>query len=275
MKRASIIVIILTMNLTYEISGQVNPDDNSLKLEKLFAKLAGNYPDNDKLLINDSVRTILESYAASDKAFKHHFNNLRFLGQITSSDSILKIITWNYILKDGLNKYFCYFIKREVSEKPNRIYSLSGSHTEPYIRTDTTYSKSDWYGALYYDIRPFTIGNEVNYILLGIDYGNSYVTRKMIEVLRFGPENEIIFGRNCFVDNKITLQRAVFEYASTAVMTLKFITDKSIVFSHLAPFTPEMKNNPQFYGPDYSYDSYNFENGSWRLNMDIDIRNKE
>jgi hypothetical protein len=65
----------------------------------------------------------------------------------------------------------------------------------------------------------------------------------------------------------------VFEFASTAVMSLRFKTDSSIVFDHLAPFSPEYKDNFQFYGPDFSFDSYDLESGVWRFKTNVDIRN--
>ena len=114
----------------------------------------------------------------------------------------------------------------------------------------------------------------MRYLILGIDYGNSFISRKIIDVLSFGGDNNILFGLKCFTDGKIVVNRVVFEYASTAVMSLKFESDGIVVFDHLSPFSPELKGNRQFYGPDFSFDSYNFENDLWRLKTDIDIKNK-
>ena len=212
--------------------------------------------------------------AASDTVFDHRFSDLRYLGQIASLDNLVKIITWNLILEDGGNRYFCYILKRPVSGAKTSIYTLTGIYNEASIRLDTIYSESNWYGALYYDIRPFKNESEICYALLGIDYGNSFITRKIIDVMSFGPGHTLIFGKKCFTDGKLVMPRVVFEFAATVVMTLRFVTDKSIVFDHLSPSSPELKDNRQFYGPDFSYDSYNLENGLWRLKSNIDIRNK-
>jgi hypothetical protein len=59
------------------------------------------------------------------------------------------------------------------------------------------------------------------------------------------------------------------------MMSLRFTSDKSIVFDHLVPFSPAMKDDRQYYGPDYSYDAYHFENGLWKLMINVDARNKE
>jgi hypothetical protein len=244
-------------------------------LEGMFRRIRENLSSPEKLAVNDSIKTIIESYAASDSVFKHRYSNLRFLGQITSPDSLVKIITWNLILENGVNRYFCYFIRRPLNGGKNIIYKLSGLYNEATIRSDTIYSESNWYGALYYDIRPFVTGKETCYILLGLDYGNSFITRKLIDVLSFGPGNSLVFGKKCFTDGTILIPRIVFEFSATAVMTLRFYTDKSIVFDHLSPSLPKFKDNRQFYGPDFSYDSYNLENGLWRFKSNIDIRINE
>jgi hypothetical protein len=273
-RRSLLIIIICILSSSgCLLTGQPQLNDISVKLEKLFSGLRQDLPAEIKIVKNDSIRSIISSYASSDSVFRHRFSNLRFLGQITSPDSLLKIITWNLILTDGGNSYFCYLIHRDRKKGAGKVFEIKGNYKEGPIRTDTLYSSSDWYGSLYYDLRPFTFEGKVRYILLGIDYGNSFISRKVIDVLSFDQGN-IQFGLKCFTDGKTAVPRVVFEYASTAVMSLKFEGDGIIVFDHLSPFSPEMKGNRQFYGPDFSFDSYIFENDFWRLKTDIDIKNK-
>jgi len=274
MKRICLLTALITFLIYNCLNGQTDSHRITGDLEGMFSRLRENLSSTEKLAINDSVKLIIENYAASDTVFKHRFD-LRYLGQITSPDSLVKIITWNLILEDGGNRYFCYIIRRTGRGAENKIYKLTGIYNETPIRADTIYSESNWYGALYYDIRPFVAGKEIDYVLLGIDYGNSFITRKIIDVLSFGSGNNLVFGKRCFADGKLTLPRVVFEFAATAVMSLRFNTNTSIIFDHLSPRSPELKDNRQFYGPDFSYDSYNLENGLWRLKSNIDIRNKE
>jgi hypothetical protein len=274
MKQVCIIILFLSVLVSNSILSQTGKANTEADLIGMFSRLRENLSTAEKLIINDSVKLIIDSYAASDSVFKHRFSNLRFLGQVTSPDNIIKILTWNLILEDGGNRYFCYIIKRNQSGSRNHVYRLAGLYNEAPIRTDTIYSESSWYGALYYDIRPFKSVNSTRYILLGIDYGNSFITRKIIDVLSFDPEDRLVFGYKCFTDGKQILPRVVFEFAATAVMSLKFDSEKLIVFDHLSPFSPELKDNRQFYGPDFSFDSYSLENGLWKLKSNIDIRNK-
>jgi len=275
MRRTIAYIIIITSISTSLARGQITANDAPQVLGKLYGRLINNFDDNDRIRINDSIRLIIDSYVSSDTLFNHRFNNLRYLGQITSPDSLLKIITWNLVLRSSPSRYFCYFIRKSEPGGKNRVYRLTGIYREAPVKTDTIYSETDWYGALYYDIKPYINDDKRYWVLLGIDYGNSFITRKIIEVLSFTPENSIIFGRKWFVSGEGIKYRDVFEYASNGMMSLKFTSDSSIVFDHLVSFSPALKDDRQYYGPDYSYDAYNFKNGSWRLTINVDVRNKE
>jgi hypothetical protein len=136
--------------------------------------------------------------------------------------------------------------------------------------TDTTYTESDWYGALYYDLKPYIVAGKRCWVLLGIDIGNPIISRKIIDVLSFASDDSILFGRKWFESGDKLIFRQVFEYASNGMMTLRFTSDKSIV-----PIFQSQKTDRQLYGSDFSFDAYTFENGIWRFLLNVDARNKE
>jgi hypothetical protein len=270
-----IIIIIFFLILPVSIAEcQVLPKDTPDELERLFDRLIDNYNDAARIRINDSIRTIIGDYARSDSVFNHKFTNLRYLGQIISPDSLIKILTWNLVLENEPGRYYCYFIRKQ-DDKKNLVYDISTAYNEKPVSTDTIYIRSDWYGAIYYEIRPVVIANDRWWVLLGIDYGNSEISRKIIDVLSFGADGSMQFGKKWFLAGEKKSYREVFEYASNAMMSLRFRSDSSIVFDHLVPFSPTHKDDRQFYGPDYSFDAYNFENGIWKLVINVDVRNKE
>jgi hypothetical protein len=267
--------IIASFSFPAILKGQETSNDITGELEKLFGRLANNYNDTLRLRINDSIRIIAGSYVRSDSIFNHSFTNLKYLGQITSPDSLLKIVTWNLVLRNSPGRYFCYFIRKGEPGKGNRVYSLTAGYNERQIADDKTYTASDWYGALYYDLKPFIVNENICWVLLGIDFGNPVITRKIIEVISFSDEDTLIFGRKWFESGGELRFRQVFEYASAGMMTLRFTSDRSIVFDHLVPLRPSQKDDSQLYGSDFSYDAFNFEDGIWRLSINVDARNKE
>ena len=262
--------ITLSTGLT---KSQISTDEMSLSLEKLFGRLRSASEDSVSLRINDSIKCFIDSYVASDRIFTHNFSNLKFLGQITSADSVIKIVTWNLVLKNEPGRYFCYFIRKSPEGGANEVYYLTHRYDEKQILADTVYSQSDWYGALYYDIRPFFADNRKCWILLGINYSDPMLTRKIIEVLSFTGENKIIFGRKWFDSGKSVNFRHILEYSASAIISLRFRSDNSIVFDHLVLLPPSGFDDRLYYGPDYSYDAYIYKNGFWNLSINIDARN--
>ena len=94
-----------------------------------------------------------------------------------------------------------------------------------------------------------------------------------IEVLYF-INDELKFGYPLFKSKTQVANRVIFEYSSKVVMTLKYDeTSDQIVFDHLSPSQPTLSGHYEFYGPDFSYDAFRFENNSWFYKAAIDIKN--
>ena len=121
-----------------------------------------------------------------------------YLGQIISPDSLLKIISWNLVLEERTEPVLLLFHKETGFPSGNKIYKLSAGYSEKQIDKDTTYHQSDWYGALYYDLKPCTVDGKQFWVLLGNDYGNPEISRKIIEVVSFSPDDSMIFGKKWF-----------------------------------------------------------------------------
>jgi|PlaIllAssembly_1097288.scaffolds.fasta_scaffold304875_1 hypothetical protein len=272
-RNAYLLLIFISSHLL--LIGQPVSTRVSEDLEKLYDRLVKIPDDTVRIRINDSILTIVESYVESDSVFDHRFSNVRYLGQITSPDSIIKIVTWNLVLRNKPGRYFCFIIRRKPDVTPPLIYRFDVEYNPQQIKTDTTYSSGDWYGALYYDVRPQTVNGLKCWVLLGIDYGNTLITRKIIDILSFGQDDKIVLGMNIFLTGDTTRYRAVFEYSAAATMTLRFDGDESIIFDHLVPFSPELSNDRQYYGPNYSNDAFIMEDGFWRFKQNVEARNRE
>ncbi len=273
MKKYLILLLIVGLFRFMAAESQPASSDTSIRLQGLFNRLAAGTSDAEKLRINDSIINIIDKYVRSDTVLKHKFRNIRYLGQISTRDSKLKIVTWNLILHDSKSRYYCYFING--NGKHNSVYKLTGPYREEPVRSDTVYSMSDWYGALYYDIRPLKKDNQLYWILLGVDFGNPTVTRKIIDVMSFTPGGDIVLGKKWFTDSGKTNYRVVIEYSSDAVVSLKFLSDKSIVFDHLVPFASSQEDSREHYGPEYSFDGYSYEKGMWKFRSGVNVKNKK
>ena len=271
-----ILFIIIFFTLSAGLVKSQDHIDDSRSIEKLFKRLVNNYDDNERIRINDSIRMIIDRYVESDSIFNHRFNNLKYLGQIKPPNSTLKIITWNLVLRNAPGMYYCYLVRKAEPGDKNKIFRLSAPYSQKLVNTDSTYSESDWYGALYYDFKYYKSDSDNYWMLLGIDYGNPDISRKIIDVLTISSGDSIKFGKRLFNTGTEMKHREVFEYASNGMMSLRFRTDSTIVFDHLVPFSPANMNDRQYYGPDYSYDAYQLKkSGLWHLEINVDARNEE
>lgn len=266
--------IVIYISLALYSNAQSGLEACEKKLYSHFLALRSASGNDEKLKINDSICLILSDYVRTDSVFSHNFPSLRNLGQVTSRDSSLKILCWNLLLDDFKGKYFTYLVKKNDVGK-NKVYFLSADYNPDTPDSDTTYSHQNWYGALYYDIRPFYADGRKFWTVLGLDFGDPEVTRKIIDVVSFDKYDSIVFGKQLFETSANMRYRRVFQYASSGTMTLRFITDTSIVFDHLVPIMSENARNRVFYGSDYSYDSYVLQDGTWKFRSNVDARNPQ
>lgn len=257
------------------VKAQTSKTDISYLLEDLYYWILNSRSDSERMRLNDSVILLINNYVASDSVMKHRFDNVRNLGQIDSPDGKIKIINWNLVLRDGSNKYYLYIIRRGEKKGSNTVYKLTGANSSKPIKTNLIYTPEDWYGASYYAIQPFKAGKNVCYILLGIDFGNNFTTRKIIDVLSFDQIGGISFGRECFRKGGETLSREVIEYSSEGLVSLRIHSKKLVVFDHLDSFSNKNGNNPLDLGAGLYFDGYMLKKGVWNYVSNIEVKNRK
>ncbi|NLN31744.1 MAG: hypothetical protein GX158_11045 [Bacteroidales bacterium] len=275
MKRACyLLILLLSVSLT-GTKARANKADAGLILENLYDRITASVDDDEKLRLNDSVRIILGAYAESDSVFVHSFENLRYLGQITSPDRKLKIITWNVFLRNSPNRYFCYIIRKEGRKMPNTVFSLSGMNREEPVRDDIIYTSDNWYGALYYSIQPFRNNRQLCYLVLGLDYGNMKVSRKIIDVLTFSPDDSLVFGLDCFIREEGRKLREVLEYSPEGIISLRMENNKTVVFDEPVTVITGHGDGYELTAAGVSFSGYVRQRGNWKFVSGIDVKNKK
>ncbi len=116
---------------------------------------------------------------------------------------------------------------------------------------------------------------QTHYILLGLDYGNISVARKLIDVLSFTSGGDLLFGLDCIEKNKVTSQREVLEYSPEGIVSLRMETPKMIVFDRLTTISTGHGDGTELSGAGITFDGYVLKRGSWRFISDVDVKNKK
>jgi hypothetical protein len=241
---------------------------------KKFTELYKSSDDVKKVKINSLILDELEKLLKDPVSFNYPFDSLRWTGRIYSPDQKLRLITWNIPAINGTHTYYGFIQYCQKKGKSCLVFRLHDRSLDITNPESAILSAEKWWGALYYEILMNKHKGSSVYTIFGLDMNDQYSNKKVIDMLVFENNQNPVFGRPAFrMDGKLK-NRVIFEYAEDVVMTVRYNEkNKMIVFDHLSPIEPALKNNPRFYAPDSSYDGFRFRKGIWEYVPDIDVRN--
>ncbi len=211
----------------------------------------------------------------SDKSvFLNEYPYWRF-GKIVSPDERFRIINWNVPLENGEHVYFA--VLWIWSDTENRFFALPLKDSQrDGDKWDTRYFDADqWPGALYYEIIPCKTRRKKvvdTYTLLGWDGRDNMTNAKVMDVIKIISNEKVRFGEGIFETEVGVKKRMMFQYADEVSASLKYYPKKkAIVMDHLSPKNAMMEGVFADYGPDGTYDLFQWEKGKWKMYSNIDI----
>ena len=258
------------------------PDINNWKaleiqMQQLGQQILKSESEQERIKANGSFTTLLEQILQDSESFKYPFDSLITIARLEAPDNSFRIFNWHLPKDDGTYKYYGYLqhnpkLKNRKKGSP-LFYKLSDTKniTAPESKV---LSYQEWPGAHYYSLVP--VKKKKNFILLGWDGNNRFSSKKVIEVLQFTAKGEPKFGAPVFKVEGKTQKRVIFEYKKDASMSLRYQEQdkqKKIIFNHLAPPSPQLKGQYRFYVSDLDFDAFNYENGFWKFEPNIAVKN--
>ncbi len=215
------------------------------------------------------IKTLVNALKIPD-SFLYPFDSVKSVSILNSPDNRFRIISWPIINDDGSYRFYGTI---QINTGGNlQMYPLNDDSPQLKNPEDSVAGTRKWFGAEYYRIIP-VYSPKLYYVLLGWKGNTVKSTKKVIEVLSF-KDGKPVLGLPVFDGNGKTRKRVVFEYTRQASMLLRYVPDQNlIVFDHLSPPDPKLKNQRDTYGPDLSYDGYKLKNGRWVYVEDLDMRN--
>jgi hypothetical protein len=239
-------------------------------LTSLGKKFVNNEEELDRKNANYTFIRTLVSALKIPNSFLYPFDSVKSVRIVNSPDNRFRIISWPVVNQDGSYRFYGTI---QMNTGGNlQMYPLD-DYT-PFMKNpeDTVTDNTKWYGAEYYKIVP-VYSPKLYYVLIGWKGNNVKSTRRVIEVLSFKDDKPVL-GLPVFDGNGKTRKRVVFEYTRQASMLLRYEPEQNlIVFDHLSPPAPKLKNQPESFGPDMSYDGYKLKNGRWAYVETLDMRN--
>lgn len=272
------LTFIFTCSITFAQHSSENQNIKQLNVYKdslvsLGRKFVNDTIDLERKNANYTFIKTLVSALKVPHSFNYSFDSVKSISVLSAPDNRFRIFSWHVMNEDGSYRFYGT-IQMNAGEKllmyPLQDYSPMLKNPE-----DTITDNQKWYGAQYYKIIRATVADKPYYVLLGWKGNTVKSTKKVIEVLSFNREDKPVLGMPVFEGNNgKNRKRIIFEYTRQASMLLRYVPDEHlIVFDHLSPPDKKMKDQPETFGPDLSYDGYKLKNGKWAFVENLDMRN--
>jgi hypothetical protein len=214
------------------------------------------------------IRTLVSALQVSG-SYNYPFDSVKAITILNAPDNKFRIMTWHVMNSDGSYRFYGAIQMNSPALKllPLEDYSPMLKNPE-----DSVVDNRKWYGAQYYKIIAVNAATPY-YVLIGWKGNTDRSTKKVIDVISFKNEKPV-FGAAIFDGNGKTRRRVIFEYNRLASMILRYApAQTTIVFDHLSPPEPKMKDKFDTYGPDMTYSGYRLKEGRWTYVDNIDLRN--
>lgn len=186
-------------------------------------------------------------------SFLYPFQALKMISITMAPDNRFRIFSWNIPLDDGS---FLYYGAIQTKSKNGelQLVPLLDKTFEIKNPENAILQPNNWYGAQYYDIAKL----DDAYVLAGWKGQNPTETQKVIEILQFDG-TKYNLGKSVFSDDR-NATRKVFRFAPDARMYLRFNTARNrLIFDHIVLADSSAQGNYEVYGPDLTYDAYQFK----------------
>ena len=246
--------------------------DYEYKLIKKLEQVHFEKEYSKSMELNEEFKAILKVAISNKEAFNFPFDSLsNFMSTVKSPDEKFRIFNWNIQLEDQKQYYECWILLDDFTIIKLKDYN----HTIPEIEY-ASLDESTWLGALYYTIIPCQRKNKKIYTLLGWDGNDMFSNKKIIESMSINKKNKVNFGISIFnYPSGKTKNRVVFQYNKQSYMSLKhnhIRKEDYIVFDHLIPSSPHLKDFPDWYVTDLSFDAFKWEENQWNYKKDFDAK---
>ena len=274
-----ILLIIFCISIATNLTSQnvslslIKEYEDTLKV--IAEKIMFSKTELERTEANNGFVPILKEVLAYNKSFKYPFDSLTTISILSPGDNSFRIFNWILRKDNGTYDYFC--IIHQKKKKKYEIIELTDNSENIRNPDFEDLDSKNWYGALYYNIIYVKKSGRKFYTLLGWDGNDGRSTKKIIEPMYFSGKNKVKFGLPIFkIKDKSKKRRIVLECDSKSSFSLKYNeNDNRIIFDQLVPIKKELKGMYEYYIPEGTFNAFNYHNGKWILNEDIDARNRK
>jgi hypothetical protein len=212
------------------------------------------------------VRTLVRGLQVR-QSFSYPFEELMGISRLYAPDSAFRIITWQVTIptvqvrKRGV-------IQMRTSDGSMKLFPLRDVTEFTEYAEDTVRGRSNWIGAVYYNVVKTTWNAKPFYTLFGIDDRGLATKRKWIEVLTFDAQGQPQFGGDYFDFSKDSIPRRshdrfLLAYKRESAVQANWVEEQNmILYDHLISES-EQPDLPYTLVPDGDSEGFKWERGKW------------
>ena len=273
-KLTTTIFLIASFSITIPVFAQkiTAADIKKLRVFEDTLKDYSFYMNTDSLaadrMVSDSAFTkVLVRALKIKNSFHYPFDSVIGVSKLYSPDTSFRIFTWviayddNYARQRGAIQ----FRTPDGSLKLIPLRDVSEFTDKPL---DSVRTRSNWIGAMYYNIIKTQHRGKNYYTLFGFDNNNAMSSMKWIEVLTFNEKNEPLFGGPFFTYEKDSIPkkpqyRFSLEFKKGARVLVNYIEDLNMILvDHLISENDDPEHK-WTYVPEGDQEGFKWENGKW------------
>ena len=276
MKNVFPFLLALTLALVASISSfsqTITPNDRKkLTVKEDSLKLYAQFMITDSMtadrMVSDSIFTkILVRALRIRNSFYHPFDSVLGISKLYAPDSSFRIFTWNLQFDDYYSRQRGA-IQMRTKDGSLKLIPLRDHSEFTEKPEDSIRSRSNWIGAIYYNMIVTQHKGKNYYTLFGFDHHTVNSSKKWIEVMHFNEKNEPVFGGPFFTYEEDSTARAAkyrlsLEFKKNARVLVNYIPDMDMILvDHLISESdqPELGSTMV---PDGDNEGYKWQNGKW------------
>lgn len=239
---------------------------------KEFAQYLNTDETTEDRMYSDSIftKTLIRALLLKN-SFYYPFDSVLGVSNHYAPDTSFRIITWGVIYGPDYRMYSQQrgAIQMRTADGSLKLYPLRDVSEFYDNPEDSIRNKSNWIGAVYYNMIKTVYKGKNYYTLFGFDPNSVQSSKKWIEVLSFNDKKEPVFGGAMFTYEKDSIpkppkDRFSIEYKKNTRVLVDYIPDEDmIMIDHLVSESdqPELKWTLI---PDGDQEGFKWVNGKWQ-----------
>lgn len=221
-------------------------------------------------MVSDSIFTkVLVRALLIKNSFYYPLDSVLGISKIYAPDTSFRIITWSLTYDDYYSRQRGA-IQMRTADGSLRLFPLRDVSEFTAKAEDSIRTRSNWIGAMYYNMVKTQHKGKNFYTLFGFDPFGAQSSMKWIEVLTFNEKREPVFGGPFFTYEKDSIPqppkyRFGIEFKKGARVLVNYIEEEGMILvDHLVSDNNNANPDlPWTFIPDGDQEGFKWENGKW------------